>query len=165
MHLHNTTPVPNTFFDYIPTLTHAEIRVLLVVIRQTHGWKNAKTGQRKIRDRLSYDYIIKRTGLYRTILSETIQQLIDLGLLVITDSYGNELKHSDERKGKRFLFYQFQHIRSFDTTYSQVRTTPIRSSEYNKRKTLKKKFLQKEQFEKLKELKQQLSNHLKMKTE
>ena len=165
MHLHNTTPVPNIFFDYIPTLTHAEIRVLLVVIRQTHGWKNTKTGQRKVKDRLSYDYIIKRTGLYRTILSETIQQLIDIGLLVVTDRNGNELKQSDERKGKRFLFYQFQHIRSFDTTCSELRTTHIRSSEHNKRNTLKKKFLQKEQLEKFEELKRQLSNHLKMKTE
>lgn len=165
MSLHNTTPVPNAFFECIPTLTHAELRVLLVVIRQTYGWKNAKTGGRKIRDRMSYEFIIKKTGLYRTILTETIQSLIDLGLLLVTDKKGNALHLSHERKGKRLLFYQFQPIRNFDTTCSQSRTAPVRSSEHNKRNTIKKKFLQKEHFEKLKELKKELSEHLKMKVD
>ena len=156
MSLRNTTPVPNEFFEQIPTLTHTELRVLLVVIRQTYGWKDFKTGQRKVKDRMSYEYIIKKTGLYRTILTETIQSLIDMSLLLVTDAKGNALHQSHERKGKRLLFYQFQPVRSFDTTCSQSRTAPVRSSEHNKRNIIKKKFLQKENIEKLKAMQQQL---------
>lgn len=143
MSLKNTTPIPNEFFEYIPTLSHAEIRVLLVVIRQTHGWKDFKTGQRKIKDKLSYSFLIKKTGLYRTILTETIKTLVDKRLLLITDFKGNILKDADERKGKRCLFYQFQLVRNFDTTYSQTRIELVRNSEHNKRNTIKKEHYQK----------------------
>lgn len=163
MLLHQTTPVPNEFFNHIPTLTHAEIRVLLVVLRQTYGWKDIKTGKRKIKDKLSYDFIIKKTGLYRTILTQTIQSLIDKKLLIVSNRNGIALHHAHERKGKRFLFYQFQPVRNFDTTYSQSRTEPVRNSEHNKRNTLKRKTTQKENVETLNALKQSLINHLRMK--
>lgn len=162
MSLHNTTPVPNEFFEHIPSLTHAEIRVLLLVLRQTVGWIDSKTGKRKVKDKLSYEYIIKKTGLYRTIISPTIQDLIEKQLLQVTDLKGTVLHHAYQRRGKSLLFYQPQLVRNCDKTYSQSRTTLVRNSEHNKRNTLKKKFLQKENIEKLKEMQQQLSLKLKM---
>jgi len=162
MSLQNTTPVPNDFFDHIPYLSHAEIRVLLVVIRQTFGWKDIKTGNRKVRDRMTYDFIVRRTGLYRTIISETIQGLADKGLLLITDRDGTPLKTAMERKGKWFLFFQFQPVRFCDATYSESRTEPVRDSEHNKRNTSNKKLLQKENLKKLKKLQQPLLDKLKM---
>lgn len=161
MPIQNTTPVPNSLFEYMPTLTHAEIRVLLVVIRQTYGWKNKHTGERKDKDRLTYGYLIKKTGLYRTILSETIQSLVDQGLLIISDYDGTVLKYSYQRKGKHFLFYQFQPVRNFDSSCSQFRTELVRKSEHNKRKTIKNNSLQKEQLDHIEILKKQLLNQWK----
>lgn len=164
MSLNHTTPVPNELFEYIPTLTHAELRVLLVVIRQTYGWIDMTTGKRKIKDRLTYDFIIKKTGVYRTILSETIQSLVDKKLLLVTDKLGNVLDTAKKRSGQWFLFFQFQPIRISDTTYSQLRTEPIRDSEYNKRNTLKRNTKQKkansENIERLENLKQPLLEKL-----
>ena len=142
MSLKNTTPIPNEFFEYIPTLTHAEIRVLLVVLRQTYGWKDFKTGQRKLKDKLSYNFLIKKTGLYRTVLTLTIKTLVDKNILLITDFKGKALINAEDRKGKRILYYQFKPIRNSDTTYMQLQTEPVRNSEHNKRKTIKNKNLQ-----------------------
>ena len=160
MPLNSTTPVPNEFFTYLPNLSDAEIRVILLVIRQTYGWKDMKTQQRKLRDRITYNFIIKRTGLYRTLLSKTIQSLIDLQLIIVTDYEGNLLDTPQKRKGSHALFYQFQLVRNFDDACLQFRTRPVRNSEHNKRNTLKKKILQKEQGNKLDELKQSLAQKL-----
>lgn len=164
MSLYHTTPVPNEFFDWIPYLTHAELRVLLLVIRQTYGWIDYATGKRKIKDRLTYDFIIKKTGAYRTILSETIQSLVDKKLLIITDRQGNILPTAQDRTGKWFLYFQFQPIRISDTTYSELRTEPIRDYEHNKRNTLKRNTIQKkantDNIERLKNLKQPLLEKL-----
>lgn len=160
MPLNSTTPVPNEFFTYLPNLSDAEIRVILLVIRQTCGWKDAKTNQRKLRDRMTYSFIIKRTGLYRTLLSKTIQSLVDLKLIIVTDYQGNILDEPQKRKGSHALFYQFQPVRNFDDACSQYRTRPVRNSEHNKRNTLKKKILQKENDRNIDELKQSLAQKL-----
>lgn len=157
MSINSTTPVPNEFFTYLPNLSDAEIRVILLVIRQTHGWKDMKTQQRKLRDRMTYNFIIKKTGLYRSLLSKTIQSLIDLQLIIVTDHDGNKLDTPQKRKGSHALFYQFQPVCNFDDACLQFRTRPIRNSEHNKRNTFKKKILQKEQSNKLDELKQSLA--------
>ncbi|MBX7226994.1 MAG: replication protein [Chitinophagales bacterium] len=164
MSLDHTTPVPNEFFDWIPYLTHAELRVLLLVIRQTYGWIDPATGNRKIKDRLTYDFIIKKTGVYRTILSETIQRLVDKKLLLVTDRQSIILPTAHDRKGKWFLYFQFQPVRISEVTYSELRTEPIRDSEHNKRNTLKRNTKQKktnrENIERLKNLKQPLIEKL-----
>lgn len=162
MSLENTTPIPNDFFEYIPTLTHAELRVLLIVLRQTVGWIDSKTGERKIKDRLSHGFILKKTGLYRTVLSKTIQGLIDKNLLIVTDGRGTELYHPHERRGHSLLFYEPRLVRIFDMTYSQSRTRPVRDYEHNKRNTLKRKTIQNENIEKLKALQQPLLDKLKI---
>ena len=162
MSLQNTTPLPNEFFEHIPILTHAELRVLLVVLRQTVGWIDMKTGQRKIKDKMSYEFIIKRTGLYRTILSSTIQTLIDKQLLQVSDLEENILYNAHQRRGRTLLFYQPLLVRNSDMPYSQIRTTHVRNAEHNKRNTIKKKFLQKENIEKINEMQQQLSEQKKM---
>lgn len=156
MFVQHTTPVPNEFFTYLPNLSDAEIRVILLVIRQTNGWKDTKTQQRKLRDRMTYSFIIKRTGLYRTLLSTTIQSLIDLQLIIVTDYDGNKLDTQQQRKGSHALFYQFQLVRNFNDACSQLRTKPIRNTEHNKRNTLKNKNLQKQNHKNIDELKQSL---------
>ena len=59
-----TTHVPNYIFDtLLPELTEAELKVLLTVIRQTIGWFDKRTGQRKIKDRISALQFKQKTGL------------------------------------------------------------------------------------------------------
>jgi len=143
MSLKRTTPIPNVFFEHIPHLTHAELRVLLVVIRQTYGWLDVTTGKRKIKDRLTYNFIIKRTGLYRTILSKTIQQLVEKRLLLVTNSQGTILATTKQRRGNPLLFYEVRLVRDPDNTSSLSGIRLIRDSEHNKRNTPQRKTIQK----------------------
>jgi|GEM_PF-5356806 len=47
-----TTQVPNIFFDQLLlTLTEAEIKLLLVIMRPTYGWIDPRTVKRKQRNR------------------------------------------------------------------------------------------------------------------
>lgn len=101
-----TTPTPNILFDqHLPNLSESELKVLLVVIRQTYGWMNKKTGKRKVRDRISHSQFIQKTGLSRRIISQAIQSLVRRGLLVISDYEKNILQTPQERKGKLYLYY------------------------------------------------------------
>jgi phage replication O-like protein O len=103
------TQIPNTLFDkYLPQLKESELKVLLVVLRQTFGWIDTKTGNRKIRDRISRTQFIQKTGLSCKIVSKAIKSLVDKRLLTITDQIGNLLHTSEERKGKNYIFYAFQ---------------------------------------------------------
>lgn len=49
----NHTQVPNDFFDMIPSMSDTELRVTLVMIRETHGWHRdaAKIGKKEMADR------------------------------------------------------------------------------------------------------------------
>lgn len=56
------TPVPNWLFDEMPTLEDTEFRLLLLVVRQTRGWQDARTGGRKERDWITRSQRIAKTG-------------------------------------------------------------------------------------------------------
>ena len=52
----NFTQTPNDLFDiYLADLGHAELRVLLAVIRETYGWED-KQSPTKRRQRRIYQY-------------------------------------------------------------------------------------------------------------
>ena len=71
----NYTQVPNEFFDeMIPNLKEGELRILLVIMRQTLGWK-------KERDRISLSQIAKKTGMERKSVCRSLKSLIELGLV------------------------------------------------------------------------------------
>ena len=54
----NYTQTPNEFFDDIAkTLKEGELRVLLVIMRQTFGWGNKKW------DRISISQFQEKTGM------------------------------------------------------------------------------------------------------
>jgi hypothetical protein len=145
MSLHYTTPVPNDFFSIIPTLSDSELRVLLLTIRQTYGWICTKTKRRKQRDKMTYSFIIKRTGLYRSCLSTTIQSLINKKVLKVTNYSGHVLDTPQKRKGIRFLFYEYVSLTPVcnnDTASLNNETRPIRVFKHNKRNTNQKKLIQ-----------------------
>ena len=104
-----TTPVPNIFFDQLlPTLSGAEIKLLLVIIRQTYGWIDKRTGKRKGRDRISHNQFKTKTGLCSKIVSKAIQSLVSKGIITISDRNGNLLHSAIERKGHPKLYFNYQ---------------------------------------------------------
>lgn len=102
----NFTPTPNILFDkLLKELNNSELRILLVIIRQTNGWIDKKTTKRKIRDRITHSQFILKTGLSRRIISETIKSLSQKGLIEASDHSGNILNTPVERKGKWTIYY------------------------------------------------------------
>lgn len=73
--LPNFTQAPNTFFDDIAkTLKEGELRVLLVIMRQTFGWHKAW-------DRISLSQLERKTGMCRDAVNNALKSLIKLGLI------------------------------------------------------------------------------------
>lgn len=91
-HLYRSTQVPNEIFDqYLPYLNQAQLKVLLVVIRQTLGWVDSKTKQRKRKDWISIAFFSKRTRLSHKSISLAINELIQKELIVALDHNESEL--------------------------------------------------------------------------
>lgn len=101
-----TTQVPNSLFDkFLSILTVAELKVILVIIRQTNGWINLTTKKRKSRDCITYRQFMYKTGLSRRIISQAVQNLIEKGLISVTNYDNQPLLFPKHRKGKRYLYY------------------------------------------------------------
>ena len=106
MNYKQTTQVPNSLFDiYLSQLTESELKLLLVVIRQTIGWVNKKNGGRKLRDRISQWQFRQKTGLSKRVITLAIQSLCAKGLLKVTDFHEQEQMLPHNRKGRRYLYY------------------------------------------------------------
>ena len=104
-----STQVPNVVFDkLLTTLTFGEFKVLMVIIRQTYGWVDQRTGKRKNRDRISHGQFMQKTGLSRRMISKTLQSLVSKGLVTVTDRIGNFLHQPEKRKGVSWMYYSFQ---------------------------------------------------------
>jgi hypothetical protein len=112
-----TTQVPNVILDtHLPNLTESELKVLLIIIRQTFGWLDKRTGQRKLKDRISASQFRRKTGLSQRILTKTIQTLLQKKLITITDQSGAKLHQPRERQGKSHLYYSFAQPQHFETS-------------------------------------------------
>jgi len=85
----NTTPTPDDLFDlFLPVLTHAELKVLLYIVRRTYGFKKSS-------DRISLRQICKGivtksgkrldsgTGLSRQGAITAVKSLEKRGLIVV----------------------------------------------------------------------------------
>jgi hypothetical protein len=93
-----TVPVPNALFDdLLPTLRDTELRVLLIIIRQTAGWRDHK-GRSKARDWISHGQFVRRTGRKSAAVSGAIARLVRRGLIVVEDSAGQSLATPQERR-------------------------------------------------------------------
>jgi len=104
----NFTQVPNVLFDeWLTRLSDVELRVLMVVIRQTFGWVDAPTGRRKTEDWLSQSYIMEKTGRGRARISVAIKRLVDeLHLLEAVNSKGKHLDAPDRKSNFGKIFYR-----------------------------------------------------------
>lgn len=108
LHFHSTTQVPNEIFDQqLPYLNQAQLKVLLVVIRQTVGWIDPKTKQRKRKDWISISFFSKRTRLTHKSISMAISELVYKELIVALDNNERELRHPKDRRGKKRIYYAY----------------------------------------------------------
>ncbi|MCF8276171.1 MAG: replication protein [Flavobacteriales bacterium] len=107
--LSGTTPVPNGLFDeHLPKLKSTELKLLLIIIRQTWGWRDPRTQQRKTKDWISGSQLRRKTGCSRRALTDATSTLIKKKLIQVTGEAGLQLRTAEERKGKLRMFYRFQ---------------------------------------------------------
>ncbi len=101
----NSTPVPNCLFDEIlPMLKPAELKILLIIIRQTYGWIDPRfPKKRKQSDWISQSQFQHKTGLSRKAVSTAVASLIRSNLVRVYDASGIEVGGS----GKGRKFYAF----------------------------------------------------------
>ena len=115
-----TTQIPNILLDhYLPHLSVAELKILLVIIRQTYGWIDKRTGRRKTKDRISFGQFISKTGLSRRAVSYAIKSLSEKDLINISCHTGTAVKCARERRGKPVLIYSVnlsQHVQKPTST-------------------------------------------------
>lgn len=106
--LSGTTPVPNGLFDeHLPKLKSTELKLLLIIIRQTLGWRDDRTGQRKQKDWISGSQLRKKTGCSRRALTDATASLIKRNLIQVSGEVGIQLRTAEQRKGKLRMFYRF----------------------------------------------------------
>jgi hypothetical protein len=104
----NTTPVPNIVFDhYLKELKLAELKILLVIIRQTFGWTDNYTkSKRKEKDWISNNQLALKTGSSRRAINEAIQTLVQKNLIEVLSFSGDVLDVPEKRRGQQKLFYR-----------------------------------------------------------
>jgi replication protein O len=133
-----TTQVPNLILDqYLRTLNRGELKILLVIIRQTYGWIDKRTGHRKTKDRISHSQFKDKTGLCSRIISKALENLVSRGLIIISDQKGNILHRTQERKGNPRLYFSLRLAHFVSPTMVQSSNSPCYKSAMYKTKYAK----------------------------
>lgn len=95
-------PLPVRLVDEVmPTLKDTELRVLLVILRATWGWRANRIdgdGKHKRRDWLSHSQLRRRTGRGSDAVSGAVASLTAAGLIVVEDAGGSPLATPEERR-------------------------------------------------------------------
>jgi phage replication O-like protein O len=87
----NYTQTPNDFFDEVAkTLKEGELRVMLVIMRQTFGWGNKQW------DRISLSQFVEKTGMEEKSVCRSLQTLIAKKLVI---------KHKEGPIGREKVWY------------------------------------------------------------
>jgi len=68
------TQIPNELFNYLPTLSGAATKILLIVARRTYGWHKSTA-------HISMQTFEELTGLSRSTVVRSIAELVKAGLL------------------------------------------------------------------------------------
>ena len=133
MRLRFTTPVPNSLFAYLPTLTLSEVKVLLVVVRQTNGWIDKRTGLRKQYDWIAHSQFMKKTGLSRRSVIHAIDTLVTKQLIRVSVFNGRIYVPVENRQGKKRLYYGLGVMINPTVLVQKVPTTCARSCTQQKK--------------------------------
>ncbi|MCF8459610.1 MAG: replication protein [Flavobacteriales bacterium] len=130
--LQGTTPVPNGLFDeHLARLKPAELKLLLIIIRQTWGWKDERTGKRKQIDWISGSQLRGKTGCSKRAISQATAQLIKSGFIEVIGERGAQLKTPEERKGKLRLFYRFKNPCGNPVNSQNTKAKPAQTPAHN----------------------------------
>lgn len=87
------TKVPNVLLDrLLPTLKDTELRVLLLLIRQTSGWNHEDRAVM-----LSYRSLIQRTGRKSEALSHALRALKQRGLIHTVRAFAHSSSQNSEK--------------------------------------------------------------------
>ena len=135
----STTPVPNVILDiYLKELNSAELKVLLIVIRQTLGWADRRgMFGRKETDWISGSQLRQKTGSSKRAITTAIDLLVRKKIIEILDEWGNVLEYPEERQGKTKLFYRLnQYVyNSVDNTTDNFPTNAKFAEDISKKVT------------------------------
>ncbi|HVT12607.1 MAG TPA: replication protein [Fimbriimonadaceae bacterium] len=133
-----STPLPNLLVDrLLPRLRDTELRLLLVILRQTWGWH-------KERDWLSHAQLKDKTGRASAALSRAIAVLVQSNLIVVRNRSGEALESSwarrRERGGLHFSLHPTLTARFLEERRAEIqnRTSQMRkdNKKEDKRKTV-----------------------------
>ena len=133
-----TTPVPNVLLDQVmPTLRDTELRVLLVVVRQTRGWQDGPhVSQRKERDWLTQSQLMGRTGRGSGAVAQAVDVLVQAGLIEVQDRAGTPLNTAAERRRHLGRLYYRLGLTSGPVEAKSVKS-PVTKSAHAKSHTTK----------------------------
>ncbi|MBL0047078.1 MAG: replication protein [Bacteroidetes bacterium] len=85
----------------------AELKVLLIIIRQTLGWadKRGRSGRKEI-DWISSSQLCQKTGCSKRSITSATDVLVRRNLITIFDECNNILNSPEKRQGKTKLYYR-----------------------------------------------------------
>ena len=134
-----TTPVPTALLDKVmPTLRDTELRVLLVVVRQTLGWQVGKDPRlRKERDWLTQSQLMRRTGRASGAVARAVDALVRRDLIDVLNGDGQMLSTASERRRCLGRLYYRLHTKDGETGIGRSRPVTVKS-EHAKPHTTKK---------------------------
>ncbi len=141
MRLHNTTPIPNVFFDkHIRNLSGSAVKVYVKIVRNTLGWRD-EDGNVKKRDWISHSQF-EKTGLSNRSVTNGIQELLEKLLIEVTDHIGNDLTDPVTRKRAKRVYYSLVLENQEKTTFNNAKTkeTPPQSLRTTKEISLQKEY-------------------------
>ncbi len=100
------TQVPNILFDiYLKELSESELKVILVIIRQTYGWLDTRTKKPKQWDWISRQFFVKKTSLSLRAVSGAISKLYQKNYIRIKNQDGTLLTTALQRRRAYRLYY------------------------------------------------------------
>lgn len=106
MKIKNVTFVPNEIFDiYLSKLSLSELKVLLVIIRQTMGWSNGKKCHAI--DWISVSFFQRKTNLCRKSISMAIDGLQVKNLIYVFNGNGTLMVNAIDRRRCRRLYFTY----------------------------------------------------------
>lgn len=98
-------PLPSVYYKLLPVLTPSEVKVLLVILRQTLGWTDKETGVRKEREWITQGVIAKRTSLNRETIGKAVKGLVELQVVRVENEAGIALATPKERRRNQSRTY------------------------------------------------------------
>ena len=130
MNYKETTQIPNAVIDvHLKNLSEKELKILLLIIRQTIGFSDGKGGRKK-REWLSQRFISTRTGLSNKSISLGLRELISKNIVIATNKKGALLDNPEARKGCLRIFYA-------STFFQPISNVKLSSKPITKSNTIK----------------------------